>query len=84
MKKTGDGAVEWESALLAFASVLPDVEARALHDAADETDDSHDHDELHAAGAVLESDPIWAATTPYIARWIAGLVELHGIPHESA
>lgn len=63
-------------------NTMPDVTPSALHEAADRCNDSHDHDELHAAGAALSGDPVWASSEPYIARWIHGLVELHGIPHE--
>jgi hypothetical protein len=47
-----------------------------LHTRADETNDIHDHDELHAAAAVLElmpENPVLAEDN-YISRWIDGLL----------
>ncbi len=44
-----------------------------FHAAADQTDDAADHDELHAAGAVMDGDSIWAYSDPYVRRWIDGL-----------
>lgn len=65
--------------------MIPDwLTGSILHDAADRVDDSHDHDELHAAATVLASDPIWASTTPYVTRWLEGLSLLHeGVIHEA-
>jgi hypothetical protein len=54
-------------------------EIREFHEAADKTNDVHDHDELHAAGAVLAGDPIWAETDRYVKRWLDGLREMHSI-----
>jgi hypothetical protein len=48
----------------------------ALHAAADATNDAADHDELHAAAAIIEGVP----GSVYVTRWIAGLVERHGVP----
>jgi hypothetical protein len=48
-----------------------------LHTRADETNDIHDHDELHAAAAVLElmpENPVLAEDN-YISRWIDGLLD---------
>jgi hypothetical protein len=58
----------------------PDYDlALRLHLAADWTNDAADHDELHAAGAVLQLS--WGLLAPrdreYIARWIEGLVARH-------
>lgn len=58
---------------------LDDLTGADFHRAADETNDAADHDELHAAGVILESDPIWALTTPYVLRWLQGLVKRHGL-----
>ena len=58
---------------------LDDLTGEDYPRAADATNDAADHDELHAAGTVLESDPIWAVTTPYITRWLRGLAERHGL-----
>lgn len=55
-------------------------EVKAWHEAADRTNDSHDHDELHAAAQVLGSDPIWAESDRYVSRWLQGLRELHHLP----
>lgn len=47
-----------------------------LHTRADETNDVHDHDELHAAAAVLEFGSQYPDIflEQYIARWIDGLL----------
>lgn len=54
--------------------------AKRLHAAADETTeagtaDAQDHDELHAAGAVLEMLTGGEPNPAYIWRWIDGLAE---------
>lgn len=46
--------------------------SRLLMQAADETNDAKDHDELHAAAVVCLS-PV--RRNPYVQRWISELVE---------
>ena len=58
---------------------LDDLTGSDYHRAADETNDAAGHDERHAAAVILDSDPIWAVTTPYIARWLRGLADRHAI-----
>jgi endoglucanase Acf2 len=49
--------------------------SRLLHAAADETNDAHDHDELHAAAVIVGwPDDDWGAEEQYVRRWIDGLV----------
>jgi hypothetical protein len=52
--------------------------ADALNAAADETDDSFDHDELHAAADVVRE----GVSSNYIDRWVAGLEHRHNIVTE--
>lgn len=59
-----------------------ELSGELLRAAADETDDAHDHDELHAAAVIMESDPIWATSEPYVKRWLEGLVRAHKIDAE--
>jgi len=51
-----------------------DIAAR-LHRAADQTNDARDHDELHAAGAVVELSRGTGCNLEYIGRWISGLLQ---------
>lgn len=48
--------------------------ADRLHQAADRTNDARDHDELHAAGAVVELSRGTGCNLEYIGRWIGGLL----------
>lgn len=59
------------------AAPVSAVHARAerLNEAADETNDAYDHDELHAAADVVRS----GLTSNYIDRWIEGLETRSGI-----
>lgn len=50
-----------------------------FHAAADETDDSADHDELHAAGALLDMDFGEMLLNDYVHRWIVELMRRHNI-----
>lgn len=47
-----------------------------LHEMADYVDDSHDHDELHAAASLIALVPKWRSKE-YIRRWIDELLRLH-------
>lgn len=47
-----------------------------LHEMADYVDDSHDHDELHAAASLIALVPKWRSKE-YIRRWIEELFKLH-------
>lgn len=49
----------------------------AFHEAADKTNDAQDHDELHAAGAVLAMMTGMPYDVEYIHRWIGRLVVTH-------
>lgn len=49
---------------------------------ADQANDAGDHDELHAAAEVLQSDAIWATSNPYVMRWLLGLKKRYGIEGE--
>lgn len=71
--------VTTRTALLRYHHGIGDQDrATALNDAADETDDSYDHDELHAAADVVRA----GLSTRYIDRWVAGLEHRHGITTE--
>lgn len=48
--------------------------AAILNEAADRTNDSHDHDELHAAAFVV--DQVKRGESEYVDRWIAGLFDM--------
>lgn len=52
-----------------------------FHAAADLTNDPADHDELHAAGALLDLDYGRGELllNNYVHRWIVGLMSRHGI-----
>ncbi len=54
--------------------------AAKLHEAADETDNAADHDEYHAAGAVIQLIEGESFSYDYIARWIAELRRRAGLP----
>lgn len=56
--------------------------AEALHAAADKTNDAYDHDELHAAGAIVQLSSSEPFNHQYIGRWIEGL--LHRIEDDQA
>jgi hypothetical protein len=46
----------------------------SFHRAADEANDAHDHDELHAAGAIVGSPAyVDLYDIEYVARWLDGL-----------
>jgi hypothetical protein len=50
------------------------AQSAAFHWAADETNDAHDHDELHAAGAIVGSSAyVDLFDVEYVARWLDGL-----------
>jgi hypothetical protein len=49
-----------------------------LNKIADQTNEAHDHDELHAAADVVRL----GVSSPYIDRWIAGLIKLHDTPNQ--
>lgn len=51
----------------------------AFHEAADKTNDAQDHDELHAAGAVLAMMAGMPYDADYIHRWIGRLIVTHQI-----
>jgi len=75
----GKAGVRTRTALLRFHHGIGDQSrADALNAAADETDDSYDHDELHAAADVVRA----GLSTDYIDRWVAGLEHRHGITTE--
>lgn len=56
------GAIDWTET------------ARSLHERADRTNDAADHDEMHAAGAMVEAWLGLPYNSEYINRWIAGVV----------
>lgn len=60
---------------------MTDPLAEAFHRAADETNDAHDHDELHAAASLLERDYGVGELMldDYVHRWIIGLMHRYGI-----
>lgn len=70
---------------------MPDVESDAsnaewelamstrLHEIADTMNDAADHDELHAAAALLAHDNS-ARGQDYVGRWLAALISRHVYP----
>lgn len=56
----------------AVSGILTDL-AVTMHEAADNTNDSYDHDEYHAAGTILELIGGVSFDSRYLSRWIDGL-----------
>jgi hypothetical protein len=57
-----------------------DYELRAtlFHIYADQTNDAHDHDELHAAGEICEAfKHVGFSKDSYVQRWLEGLAKEH-------
>lgn len=50
------------------------VLAMWLHTQADNTNDRHDHDELHAAAAIVGLSAGEPVNLEYVGRWITGLI----------
>lgn len=47
--------------------------ARVLHEAADNTNDAHDHDEYHAAAAIAQMLSGEEFNADYVIRWFGAL-----------
>jgi hypothetical protein len=51
--------------------------SKRLHQLADQADDAHDHDELHAAGSIVEMGMYRQGMRGYVSRWVDELLKLH-------